>query len=464
MRGALTVLMITLFAIDVTAQVRPITLDEAIRMALEHSAELKMSRADVDKASAETWSSLGALGPRLSIEAGIQYWDSPTDVSFVETGAMAVDPVKLQQELGTLLAPFPETQKLFGSFASLMGSQTRVQERTTGSVALQAVQPLTPLYSLISLYKMNRASHEAAEITAEGVAQTVRFRVAEAFFRFLSAQRMVEVAQKAVEQVEGHLKTARSFYEAGLVGKDDVLRAESALARVKDSLSQAMSGTALARAAFNVLIGLPRDEPTQPMGSFSEELPEVKATLEECIEKALENRAELRATQKRVEMASAGRHAQIGQMLPTIAAVFRYSHNEGSTFQRADTYFIGGQLTWTFWEWGATYHKVKSVEADLAKAVEGLGLARDSITLDVTKAYLDLKQARSSIEANRVAIQASEEALRVVTKRYDASTATSVEVLDAQSALTQARAAYEVALYNYYTALANLKRAVGTDL
>jgi outer membrane protein TolC len=453
-------------AAPAVAQVRPLGLDEAIRMGLDHSPDMRMGQADVDKADAEEWSALGAMGPRLSIEAGIQYWDDATDVSFIDAGTMTIDPVKLQNEIGTLLPPatFPETNKLFGSLATLTGSTMRVQDRTTGSVVLQAVQPITPLYSLASLYKLSQAGREVAELAQKGTAETVRFRVSEAFFRVLSAQKMIEVAQKAVEQVEGHLKTARSFHAAGIVGKDDVLRAEAALARVKDGLNQAMSGTALARAALNVTIGLPPSEPTQPAGTYPDNPPEIKASLEECVEKALQARSEIRGVEKRVEMASAGRHAQIGQMLPTIAAVFRYSHNEGSQFQRADSWFIGGQLTWTFWEWGATYHKVKSVEADLQKATEGLGMARDGVTLDVTKAYLDLKQARSSIDMNRAAVEASEEALRVVTKKYEASTATSVEVLDGQSALTQARAAYEVALFSYYTSLANLRRAVGQEL
>ena len=107
---------------------------------------------------------------------------------------------------------------------------------------------------------------------------------------------------------------------------------------------------------------------------------------------------------------------------------------------------------------------MKEVSRDHEKALKGLELARDGIMLDVRKAWLDLKQASLSIEALRSQIEFAQENLRVVTKKYEASTATSVEVLDAQSTLTQAKAGYQVALLNYYIAFANLQRATAGSI
>ena len=86
---------------------------------------------------------------------------------------------------------------------------------------------------------------------------------------------------------------------------------------------------------------------------------------------------------------------------------------------------------------------------------------RDAVALDVKKSWLDLKTSLSSIATWRKGIESSEENVRVVTKKYEAATATSVEVLDAQSSLTQSQSHYHVALAAYYTALANLRRAMG---
>lgn len=452
-------LVIPMIALAAPAGARDVKLEDAVQAAIEHSPDLRMGAADREKARAEKMSALGAMGPRLSTDGGFQYWDQATSVQFLDASTLPSE-AELKQTLSTLPQPM---QDIFLPLVENMRNPLRVQDRLTWSVNLQVAQPLTPLYSLYGLWKANRAAEQAAAAMQDGTRETVRYRTSEAFFRILSAQRMTEVARTAVAQVEAHLKTARAFLDAGVVGRDDVLRAEAALERARDGQNQGEAGVMLARAALNVQMGLPPMEPTQPVGDYTSDPPDPGLTLEQCVEKAIRNRAEVRATSKRAEMASAGKHAAIGTMLPTLAAVFRYSHLEGSKFQREDSWFVGGTFTWTFWEWGANWYKVRSAGADVSKAQDGLRLAHDGVVLDVTKSWLDVRTARSSIQANAKAIVASEEALRVVTRKYEASTATSVEVLDAQSALTQAKAAHEVAVFNYWIARANLRRAVGVE-
>jgi outer membrane protein TolC len=65
------------------------------------------------------------------------------------------------------------------------------------------------------------------------------------------------------------------------------------------------------------------------------------------------------------------------------------------------------------------------------------------------------------MESHRAAIISAEENLRVVNKKYEVSTATSVEVLDVQGSLTQAKGNYSVSVFDYYIAWANLQRASG---
>jgi outer membrane protein TolC len=439
-------------AAPAAGQIRELTLDRAIEQALEHSPDLRMGLADVDKARAEKAAAGLQIGPRLSLEAGIQYWDDETAVTFVDPAALP-SPEEM--------AAFPDFLKgLLTNFSKPM----KVMDRLTGSVTVQAVQPITPLWSLVRVREAMAQGERAAELSQETVRETVRFRVAEAFFRVLMVQRMAEVAARGVETVEAHLATARRFSEAGYVGREDVLRAETMLLRVKDQLNQAQAGIALARAALNVQIGLPASEPTQPVGTYPDPPPAFETTEEACLQAALQRRGELASLRARVEMAAAGADAATGTLIPTVAAVARYSHQEGSKFQRDDSVFVGGVLQWNFWDLGASWYKAKSAAADERKAREAVSLVVDGVTLDVKKAWLDLRTARSSLDANAKAIESAEETLRVVSRKYEVQTATSVEVLDAQTSVTQARAAYQVALFGCYTALANLRRAMGGDL
>ncbi len=450
--AAAVFLGVALAALPAGAQVREVTLDEAVRSGLDHSPELRMGLPDIEKAKDDRLSAGLGMGPRLSLDAGIQYWDKATKVQFIDAGAMQLTQEQIDLISGLMGEGF------VGLLASL-GEPMEVQKQVTGAVNLQVVQPITPLYSLASLYRMQGAALEAARLDQLARQDQVKFRIADTFFKLKSALQMTEVTQKAVEQVQAHLKTAKSFNEAGLVGRDDVLRAETMLAKVQDQHNQVLSGVALARAALAIQMGLPPSTMLVPAGDYPDPPPEPSLSEEKAVERALNERPEVDSIEQRGRMAEAGWHASIGALIPTIAGVFRYSHFEGSKFQREDSCFVGAQLQWNFWDLGRDILKMKSVGHDRDKARAALAGIRDQILLDVKKSWLDLKTARSSLESNRAAITSAEENLRVVSRKYEASTATSVEVLDAQSALTQARAGYSVALFGYYTAYANLQRA-----
>jgi len=450
-------LAVVLAAVPAGAQVRDVTLEEAVRLGVEHSPELRMGKPDVDKAADEKLSAGLAMGPRLSLDAGIQYWDAATRVQLIDASKMTLT----QDQIDLLTSMLGEG---FVGLLSSLKQPMEVQKQITSSVQLQAVQPITPLYSLASLYKMQGAALEGARLDEEAKQLQIKFRIDYTFFKLMSALELTEVTQKGIEQVEAHLKTAKSFYEAGLVGKDDVLRAETALAKVQDQHNQALAGVALARAALSIQMGIPASTMLVPKGDYPDPPPEPSLNEEKAIERALSDRPEVDSVAQKGKMADAGYQATIGALIPTIAGVFRYTHFTGSEFQREDSYFIGAQLTWNFWDLGRDFLKMKSVGHDREKAREALVGIRDQILLDVKKSWLDLRTARSSLEFNRMAIASAEENLRVVTRKYEASTATSVEVLDGQSALTQARAGYAVALYSYYTAYANLQRATAGSL
>jgi len=424
-------------------------------MGLDASPELRMGRADVDIAGARRAGSIGRIGPRLSLDSRVLYWDAPTYMEF----DMPPDMIDLFGTMIEKLGPmFPGD---IPEDASLEFPPFLVQKRLTCETVLQAAQPLSPLYSLANAYKARNAAHKAARLDLEAARNTVRFNITEAFFRLRSIRSMVRVASMGVEQVEAHIKTARAFFKAGLVGRDDVLRAETALARVRDQLAQATSGEMLARAALNVSIGIEPGAATIAGGDYPQDPPPYDKTIDECLQIALYDRPELASVRHLVEAASAGHRAHVGNLFPSLSAVFRYSHQEGNEFMREDSYFIGGVLEWDFWQWGDRWYEMKTAEAGRDKALAGLDKARNGITLDVTRAWTDLHTAESSVEMNRKAIKSAEENLRVVNRKYEAGSATSVEALDAQSSLNQARSGFHVALFKYHTARANLERSMG---
>ena len=97
----------------------------------------------------------------------------------------------------------------------------------------------------------------------------------------------------------------------------------------------------------------------------------------------------------------------------------------------------------------------------MREAEDALSLASDAVALEVRQALLSLDEARALIGVAATGVKQSEEDLRVTRERFLEGLVLNTEVLDAESALLEARLRYTMALTAHATALAALERAVG---
>ena len=86
------------------------------------------------------------------------------------------------------------------------------------------------------------------------------------------------------------------------------------------------------------------------------------------------------------------------------------------------------------------------------------------IELPVRTAYSDLIQARETLESQEKVQEEADEALREAQARAEAGTGTQLDVLDAETSLTQARTTQIQAEHDYVAARAKFERAIGSDL
>src|SRR5262249_40548129 len=104
-----------------------------------------------------------------------------------------------------------------------------------------------------------------------------------------------------------------------------------------------------------------------------------------------------------------------------------------------DGWNAGAQLSWDLFDGALTYGKVKQANAQLAKSRETLSDEGRQIELQVRTAYSDFIQARETLDSQEKVQEEAVEALREAKSRADAGTGTQLDVLDAETSLTQAR-------------------------
>jgi outer membrane protein TolC len=122
---------------------------------------------------------------------------------------------------------------------------------------------------------------------------------------------------------------------------------------------------------------------------------------------------------------------------------------------------VGVGATLDVFDAGLIRSRVHEAEGARDSAAAALEQARQSVALDVRTALSTLRQAQVNRQTTAANVQQAQEALRIAQVRYRAGVATSVEVTDAQVALTQAQTNQVNAEYDYLDAQAALARAIG---
>lgn len=304
-----------------------------------------------------------------------------------------------------------------------------------------------------------RWGYEASRQNEEQVRQEVLLRVRSAYLNLLKAERLWEVAQQSLEQTRAHLKVAQAMFEAGVVARFDVLRAEVEVQNAEERLLQAENGVALAKAALNNAMGLPPESPLEVEPLTGELRP--TPTYEESLEQAYRQRPELAALKAQWQAAQEQvRAARAGQR-PTLLLNANYIRQTSTAFARNFSWNASLVVNWNLFDSGQVRSQVEQAEALVRQLEETMEQVRQGIALEVRQAVLNLETARKRVETTRKAVEQAEEAFRVAQLRYREGAGTSVEMTDAQVALTAARTSAVNALYDYELAWAQWEKAVG---
>jgi outer membrane protein TolC len=120
-----------------------------------------------------------------------------------------------------------------------------------------------------------------------------------------------------------------------------------------------------------------------------------------------------------------------------------------------------GVASWDLFTSGRNLARYKQSKAGYRQVEHELEAFRDGLRLQVSQAYLALKEARNGLELARRALASAEENYRVTEASYREGMVTQVDEIDAQVILTEARVTYARTRYGMYTAQAVLKNLIG---
>ncbi|OYT74880.1 MAG: hypothetical protein CFK49_06190 [Armatimonadetes bacterium JP3_11] len=407
------------------SQEATLTLDEAIEIALRNNRAVQISARNLDKSRNAVREARGNALPQIQANAAYTRFDR------VATARFGPQPIRL------------------GNIENRTARITLTQVIDISGIVRTAVRAASVFVSI-------------SELEYERTRNDTILQVTQAYQGVARADEFVRVAEEALKNAQERRRLIRAQVDAGVAAQFDLLRAETAVAQAEQALLNARNQRELAVAALNNLLGRDLNTPVQVVKPTT--LPPLQeAELDALTQQAYQNRPEIVAAERGVELARVNIQNARRGALPSIVLTGQADFNlNTSPFNpRRESYTGTVVLSAPIWDSGITRAREAQARDDLEIAQLRLQQAKEGVALEVRQAYLNLRDAQKRLAVAQKGLEQATEALRLARVRFEAGVSPQLEISDAELAFTQAQTNLVDAQFDYLDAYAALQRAIG---
>jgi outer membrane protein len=310
----------------------------------------------------------------------------------------------------------------------------------------------------------------AARETLRNTEQNTLLDAVTAYMNVLRDSALVELQKQNIEAVRELLRSTRERLKVGEVTRTDVAQAEARLAAAESALSSAQANLNASRAVYARVIG--QDPAKLAPGRPIEQLLPAKlpTSLEAALASAFSQHPALAAARFGVDAASLQVRVAEGALYPTLslegALQRRWDLGQGIDMQTVAS--LIGRLTVPIFQGGIEYSRIREAKETLGQRRLEADVTRDQVRAAVVQSFGLLMAARFQVEAAHAQVRAAEVALKGVRMEADVGQRTTLDILNAQAELVNARSALVTAqrdrVVASYSLLAGMGRLSAAEL
>ena len=329
-------------------------------------------------------------------------------------------------------------------------------------------QPLWEGGKVYTAYKIAREYRDYSEAGARQVGDAVVYNAEILFYTTILQRARLEVLLRAQDAYRHNVTVVEKIFSRGMVSRFELLRARTEEANLKPEILRAESRVRMAEKHLKSFIGMGLGEPVEIVEGQDDTSLIDLPPLDSLIEFALEHRPEMEGANLMVDMRRRAIRVARAGYYPSLAAVTNWSWQSQSddfsmTENPTQSWTAGLTLSLSVFDGGLTRGEVSQARAEHRQAKLQSAQVIDDVRLETEQAYDNLLQAKKAVDIQGVTIETAEEGLRIANLRYEAGEGTLLEVLSAQTALTQARTGLAETLFLFREARASLKKATTFD-
>jgi len=314
-------------------------------------------------------------------------------------------------------------------------------------------------FTAINNYRSAQQLVRASNFSAKDAQDLVVLAVAGSYLQVIAASARVEAART-------QLTTANALYQQdierlkfGKIAQIDVNRSRVAMLLDQERLITLQNELSKQKITLARLTGLPPNEQYE-ISNAVPFAPAPPLSLDDAIEQAIEQRADLKAAEVQVTAAERALAAARAERLPSGSLSADYG-GIGSPSQLRPTYTVVATLSVPIWNGGRTAGDIEQAQAALAQRRAELEDTRSQVESEVRTAYLDVVAAANQVEVAQQNLDVNHETLSQTRIRFESGVSTNVDVVQSQDAVSSAQLDYIDSVFAHNLAKLSLARAMG---
>jgi outer membrane protein TolC len=304
----------------------------------------------------------------------------------------------------------------------------------------------------------------ADQAVRTAVQETV-FAAQSGYYNLLLDQHLYTIADDAVKSAKAHLHDVKQKRNAGIASDYDVLRAEVELSNFTAIFIQRRNAINQSKANLIKAMGISQDSSFD----LSDKLvfDPLNIAMEEAVASAYKHRPDLVGKELGIRQQKELLTISQSSYYPTVGA---YYHNYLTKPNSHNPMLVEWDSGWNYgimaslplFDGLAREGSIITQKARLKQSQIDLVDAEETALLELTKAILSIEDAAEFVDSQKMNLSRAEEGLRLVETGYRQGVNTLIEVVDAQTALTIAKANYYQSIYSHVIAKLYLQKAMGT--
>ncbi len=351
-------------------------------------------------------------------------------------------------------------QNTHGSFAAQSGSASTLLNASIRQLIFDGGRVLAQIHAA-------QDSADAAGETYQRSAQQLSFNVAQAYYNALEARANVELIQNILKQNIAQEALIRAQMRAGVATRVDLATAHLPTARAQVQLVQAQGQEIAADAAFANQLGLHADAAVAPVDDASASAPSAHsdepADYESAVKRALLLRPDYLAAERSIAAAQANVQAARRGIAPTVDVItstgFSSTLVTGGGLQQNNT--IGATVSIPIFDQGVTHTQTAQAQIALDRSNALLKEQQLGVEVQVRQALATLTSAQAALAETQSELANAQQVVNDTQDQYRAGVTQLLQLLNAQSGLTQAQNDRLTAVYALRQAEEGYRFALG---